>query len=163
MNILAIDPGTNESGYIVIDSETLDVLDKGIADNNIFLTIIRGEISLLNNHKEIILVVEGMHLYGAVSEDTVQTLIWTGRFIQRFKDDYYPADYKEIKRSAVRKYFGVKNDAGIKAALVDKFELGSIHKAKGTKKEPGCFYGFKYHIWQAYALAVMYTETEIGD
>ena len=34
MQVLAIDPGSTQSGYVVYDTATSDVLESGVAENN---------------------------------------------------------------------------------------------------------------------------------
>ena len=47
-------------------------------------------------------------------------------------------------------------------ALVDRFAPGQPNHGKGTKAEPGFFYGFRADVWQAFALAV-YAADQLGD
>ncbi|MEG0133518.1 MAG: hypothetical protein RR782_05225, partial [Clostridium sp.] len=47
-------------------------------------------------------------------------------------------------------------DSNIVQALIDRFAPNTPNKGKGSKKEPGWFYGFKKDIWQAYAVGVTY-------
>jgi hypothetical protein len=46
-------------------------------------------------------------------------------------------------------------DSNITQALIDRFAMGRPNRGKGTKAEPGWFYGFRKDIWQAYALGVL--------
>ena len=48
------------------------------------------------------------------------------------------------------------NDSTIKQALVDRFARGQKNYGKGTKSNPGFFYGFKSDIWSAFAVATTY-------
>lgn len=155
MNILAIDPGTEQSGFVVVD-EGLNILDKGIGDNDILIFFIKAFKILKYFQHPVVLVIEGMTLYRGVTDDTKQTIIWTGRFIERFMD--VGRDYKIIDRKDVRKHLDADSDAGVIAALVDRFGGGSMKTAKGTKGAPGKFHGFNSHVWQAFALAVTYVD-----
>ena len=47
-------------------------------------------------------------------------------------------------------------DAQIIEYLSHKFACGANNNGKGTKSDPGVFYGFKGDIWQAYALGVAF-------
>ena len=49
-------------------------------------------------------------------------------------------------------------DTNIKQALIDIYAPNTSNNGKGTKKEPGFFYGFKADIWQAMAIAHTYKE-----
>ena len=51
-------------------------------------------------------------------------------------------------------------DSNIRQALVDRFAPGQPNYGKGTKAQPGWFYGFNADIWQAYALAVYAADTQ---
>lgn len=55
------------------------------------------------------------------------------------------------------------NDATIKQALVDMFAPGVPNHGKGTKKEPGFFYGMKADCWSAFAIAVTYHDKYLSD
>ena len=177
MIVLAIDPGTKQSGYVVYDTEKQEILAMHILLNNLlpvsikffsYYNPVKGE--ELNIEIDV-LVYEGMNLYHAVSEDTIQTLIWCGEFRGVFKQYHWDRCRKrvkgafvpmpevhEIKRSAIRKHFEVKNDSGIRVALIDRFG-GSRSVAVGTKKQKGKLYGVKSHIWSALAVAICYAET----
>lgn len=158
MIVLAIDPGNEYSAYCLIDSKTYRPLRFDKANNLVVLHDISYELEFDR------VVIEKIASYGMpVGESVFDTCIWTGRFMQAVED------YKRKQSVAVRRY-EVKNnichdsrakDSNIIQALVDRFTPGQMNRGKGTKKEPGWFYGFRADVWQAYALGVTYIDRHI--
>ncbi len=98
-------------------------------------------------------VIEMIDSYGmAVGAEVFETCVWIGRFAERSN-----APVQLIKRRLVKLHHCNSpraNDANITQALIDRFAPNTPNRGKGTKAEPGFFYGFKADIWQSYALAV---------
>ena len=146
MKLLALDPGTTETGYVLFDGSK--VLDSGITDNEDMLDSIR----YYGKHGDAThLACEMIASYGmSVGRETFETCVWIGRFIQMWKE-YANNDWELIYRKDVKIHLcgSMKaKDANIRQALIDK--LGAV----GTSKNPGPLYGVKSHIWSALAVAV---------
>lgn len=160
--ILAIDPGNQESGIVIIEKDTLYPIYKELVDNNVILSnILTKKYSNLGEIKHI--AIEKIASYGMpVGIETFDTCIWIGRFLQAIKDTYnYPIRIKYIYRKDEK--LNLCNslrakDSNIIQALVDRFAPAQKNNGKGTKNNPGWFYGFKADIWQAYAVAVTYVD-----
>ena len=152
LTVMAIDPGCTESAYVIWDGET--VLDKAKLDNGHFLREIRST----RYHRVHYVAIEQIRSYGmAVGADVFDTVFWSGRFAEAFQ--VYPIAWELIPRRTVKMHLCHNNaakDANIVQALRDRFAYGQPNYGKGSKKEPGFFYGFKADIWQAFALAVTY-------
>jgi hypothetical protein len=152
MTILAIDPGNQESAYCLIDADTRRPLEFAKLSN---LDLLELLIELPYQR----CVLEMVASYGmAVGADVFETCVWIGRFSQRVID-VGPTLYEPelVKRNPVKLHHcgsGKAKDGNIAQALRDRFG------DKGTKANPGWFYGFSGDIWQAYALAVYVADQE---
>jgi hypothetical protein len=158
MIVLAIDPGNEYSAWVLIDTETYRPLKFDKANNLIVLHDIAYELEFDK------VVIEKIASYGMpVGESVFDTCMWIGRFQQAIED------YKRKPSQTVRRYEVKMNichdararDSNIIQALVDRFAPGQMNRGKGTKKEPGWFYGFRADVWQAYALGVTYIDRYI--
>lgn len=162
--LLAIDPGNEESGFALVAEEDLKPLDKGKINNEQLLQKIKTK-SFQNFNSEGInhIAIEMVASYGMpVGVSVFETCVWIGRFVQAIKDSDFNIDINNIKyiyrkEEKINLCNSLKaKDCNIVQALVDRFAPNTRNKGKGTKKEPGWFYGFKKDIWQAYAVAVTY-------
>ena len=149
MNILAVDPGSSESGICIVDSETYRPSLFGKFNNERVRSI-----CLLNPYD--IAVIEMVANYGsAAGASLFETCIAIGRFEDRIERT--GRKFETIKRKQyITDLTGnpKANDAVITQYLIDRFAPNTPNRGKGVKKAPGFFYGFSKDIWQAYAIAV---------
>ena len=162
--ILAIDPGTVDSGYVLANAHTLRPIQFGKVNNYDMLDIITD---LFEEHKtkEFEVAIEMVASYGMpVGKEVFETVWWLGRFYQKI------ADYRVLRPNLVKRMQRIyrqeeklnlchspkANDATIRQALVDRFAYGEPNYGKGTKRCPGWFYGFSRDCWAAYAVLVTY-------
>lgn len=160
MNIIAIDPGTNESGYIgwsVWSGEAeLERHHKinhiGNIDNDTVLGML-GCMTSFDAEKDVV-AIEWIQSYGMpVGKETFETCLWVGRFLQACLSFGY--NVRLIPRSPIKLWHCGSpraKDSNISQALRDKYG------EKGTKAEPGFFYGVSKHAWQACAVAAYVAE-----
>ena len=148
--IFAIDPGTMQSGWVGLQDGR--VTSSGTSSNEHLLERIRvisGYISA-GLHPAMTLAIERFEARGMpIGDESIETLIWTGRFIQAWHD---PAAVVRVKRSAIKIALcgtAKAKDANIRQALIDR--IG----APGTKHKPGPTYGVTSHAWAALAVAAV--------
>lgn len=145
--ILAIDPGTTESGWVIYGGGR--VLQSGVSGNDDILDRIRIWRSCQS------LCIEMIASYGMpVGKEVFETCVWIGRMQQVW---HTPDNVRFVYRKDVKLHLcgnARAKDANIRQALIDK--LG----APGTKREPGGTYGVKSHAWAALAVAVTVAETK---
>lgn len=158
--IFAIDPGNIESAYCVIDSETYKPVffDKTNNDNVMNVLnehVFSGELSKVP--------IEMIAHYGCgmpAGKSVFDTCVWIGRFIQgaeTINKNITHLVYRSEEKMSICGTMRAK-DSNIIQALVDRFAPNTPNRGKGTKKNPGWFYGFKADIWQAYAVGVTYLD-----
>ena len=150
--ILAIDPGNVYSGWVLMEEDTYQPLSFGKDVNEEVIP----QIGLPATQ----VVIEMVASYGmAVGRDVLETCEWVGRFAQAAWDLRLPWDYVYRREEKLNICHSPNaNDTTIRQALVDRFAYGTPNHGKGTKAEPGFFYGFKADIWQAYAVGVTYLD-----
>ncbi len=138
MTILAIDPGTKESGWCLFENRK--VLLSGVTDN----VTMKG---MIKDMPYDIVAIEMIASYGMpVGQETFETCLWIGRFIENAKSTYKLIYRKDIKINLCGSLRA--KDPHIRQAIIDK--LGP----QGTKKNPGPLYGVKSHAWSALAVAL---------
>lgn len=159
--VLAIDPGNTESGWALIDTETCRPLAFDKTPNPVLraamLDGIPGD-DVFGFFDQVERVyIEMVASYGmSVGATVFETCVWIGRFDETRPPASAPAELV-YRRDVKLHHCGQTkaNDSNIKQALVDRFAPGVRNHGKGTKAEPGWFYGFRADVWQAYALAVL--------
>lgn len=158
MRLLAIDPGNRESAYVVIDQHRHPLDFNKISNEALLRRIYSAEFQLCNAK------IEMVASYGmAVGADVFETCVWIGRFYEALVSEHSPVEL--IKRHPVKMHHchsAKAKDSNIRQALVDRFAPGMPNYGKGTKAEPGWFYGFHDDVWQAYALAVYAMDVREG-
>lgn len=156
MIILAIDPGTTESAYVLIDADTCKPLTFDKIDNHTLL----GKLWRSADYDRA--AIEMVASYGmAVGAEVFDTCVWVGRFYEAIIGDGMPAP-DLVKRHPIKLHHchsAKANDSNIRQALVDRFAPGQPNHGKGTKAAPGWFHGFSADVWQSYALAVYIADT----
>lgn len=147
--LLAIDPGTTKSGWVVMDG--YKPMGHGIHDNE---TIIEAIHSGRWNITQA--VIEKISYQGMnVGQSTFDTCEWVGRFHEALAMKGIRPFYVKRRDVQINLCGTVKaGDANVKGALVARFAPDDGPHGKGTKSKPGWFHGFASHKWQAYAAGV---------
>lgn len=155
MKIIAIDPGTTESGFCVL--EGYKPLRFGKAANEEILE----SLSVMRNAKSPEWVVfEMVESFGnAVGQTIFETCVWIGRFMEiatrrGYKCDRVFRSEEKINLCQSRK----AKDSNIRVALIDRFADHDKKRGKGTKNNPDWFYGFAKDAWMAYAAGVTWID-----
>lgn len=158
LRILAIDPGNLYSAYVVLD-EDLRPLHHAKVENE---ELIRSVIPNLLASGITDLAIEMIASYGmAVGKTVFDTCVYIGRLkeaCRSVKDQGYI--YRMEEKSNLCHNSRAK-DANIRVALVDRFAPDTPNGGKGTKKNPGFFYGFAADQWAAMAVGVTYYDMYI--
>lgn len=157
MKILAVDPGNTESAFVLMDKVTQHADEFGKIGNEDLRDRLRRY-----RVKTKTMAIEMIASYGMpVGREVFDTCVWIGRLLEAWESLggtaalVYRKDEKMQICGSPR-----ANDATIRQALIDRYAYNVPNKGKGTKNDPGWFYGFKADIWQAYAVGVTYLDMQ---
>ncbi len=153
MSLLAIDPGSEQSAYVICEGE--EIVDKGIVANATMREVIETYACQLGGPQ---CVIEMVASYGmAVGREVFETVYWIGRFAECW-ESARGAPAERLVRKDVKMHLCGNNaakDSNIRQALLDKFGPGKA-RAVGVKANPGPLYGVSKDVWAALALAVTF-------
>jgi hypothetical protein len=147
--LLALDPGTTETGYIFYGDTTPYVC--GVAKNHEVLELVKKHAGPI--------ACEMIASYGmAVGKEVFETCVWIGRFQQAY---FNPDLFNLVYRREVKIHLcgSVKaKDANIRQAILDLFPTtgGGATPQVGTKSKPGPLYGVSSHVWPALGVALTF-------
>lgn len=148
MLILALDPGTTETGYVRFGAGSGAVYSSGVVSNADALNLVRDE------REAHALAVEMIASYGMpVGREVFETCVFIGECANEWRR-HGKGEARFIYRRDVKLHLcgSVKaKDPNVRQALLDMFG-GSA--AIGKKAAPGPLYGVKSHAWAALGVAV---------
>jgi hypothetical protein len=153
--ILAIDPGPEESGWIIWDSVDEKILQMGINPNMVLL----GCLDSPDCSEIDAVAIEMVGHYGtgmAAGKSVFDTCV----FIGELKHALRGLNPWLVLRPDIRLHFCHHRNAkpaNVNQVLRDRFG------EKGTKKNPGKLFGVRDHIWSALALAVYFADKFLGQ
>ncbi|AGO47483.1 Holliday junction resolvase [Cellulophaga phage phi19:3] len=159
MKILAIDPGTLKSGWVLYDTKTHEILDKGVTDNFGLKLWIKSNVG---ENTFDATAVEMIASYGmAVGREVFETCLYIGQIMQLMDDNHIPCDLvfrRDVKQAICNN--GKAKDPQIRQALIDQFPKtgGGAKPQIGNKKQPGRLYGVTSHIWAALGVAITFAK-----
>lgn len=149
MRVLAIDPGNEESAFVISDDGLR--FEFGKYHNAALLSLIRDGARGADR-----LAIEMIASYGMpVGREVFETCVWIGRFIQAWGRKFTVVYRKDVKLHLCGQTRA--KDGNVRTSLIDKF--GGKAKAIGTKKSPGPLHGMSKDVWAALGVYVTFTET----
>lgn len=155
MEVLCLDVGSEESGYVLMDEIPCKLLKFGKIKNDSLLEIVKNE-------KYEKLIYEEFQSYGMpIGVTTIKSITWNGRFIQSALDrgikvvSVYRKDEKLVLCNSMK-----AKDSNIRQALINRYAKHDFKNGKGTKKNPDTFYGVSNDVWAAIAVGVTCYELE---
>jgi len=151
--VIAVDPGTKQSGVVIIHPRTYEIIDSYMIENN--LEVI-GEAfdQHLNKRGEIgTVVIEQLQPQGKkVGGETFETIYFSGQLHSYIEQRWTGTNVIRIGRKAVLAhhdslYMAMSNDARIRGILIERFGKEFTRK-------------LKIDCWQAYALGVCHIDRQ---
>ena len=174
MKIMAIDPGTTESAYVILDDQ-YQIISADKVGNDVILSIIADAPGL-----DAVIIEDIEPRYsstdrsaaGAVmGQSTIETIKAFGRFSWQasLRGLTVGSIFRRDERSCLipTKRNGLPPlpetapkhaDGQIRASLIRRFARHDKERGRGTKANPDTFYGFHGDMWQAMAVGVTWLD-----
>lgn len=174
MKIMAIDPGTTESAYVILDDQ-YQIISADKLGNDVVLSIIADAPGL-----DAVIIEDIEPRYsstdrsaaGAVmGQSTIETIKAFGRFSWQaaLRGLMVGSIFRRDERSCLipTKRNGLPPlpetapkhaDGQIRASLIRRFARHDQERGRGTKANPDTFYGFHGDMWQAMAVGVTWLD-----
>lgn len=176
MKIMAIDPGTTESAYVILDNQ-YQILSADKVGNDVILSIIAdapGLDAVIIEDIEPRYSSSDRSAAGAVmGQSTIETIKAFGRFSWQaaLRGLMVGSIFRRDERSCLvpTKRNGLPPlpetapkhaDGQIRASLIRRFARHDQERGRGTKANPDTFYGFCGDMWQAMAVGVTWLDRE---
>jgi Holliday junction resolvasome RuvABC endonuclease subunit len=148
MTLLSIDPGTEQSGWVVLDNDNR-IVSSGVNLNTDVLTAVR-------EYEDV--AIEMIASYGMpVGREVFETCVWIGRYIEAAS---VPDDVVRVTRNEVKNHLcgsSKAKDPNVRQALIDLFG------PPGKKSAPGPTFGVTSHAWAALGVAATALKLERKD
>lgn len=164
--ILAIDTGTEKTGYCIIEQDTYRPLQFGKVENDEILNVI-------DEFDGQTVVFERFAPQQRTGMTTVTAIVWYGRFIERCTRCGYSLNEgiveiyrRDVKKHLLGKFDRSKGsaDSQLRKYLVQRFAKFDMKNGKGTKDSPDWFYGFSTtDVYAAYCVGVAYLDGLCND
>ena len=164
--LFAIDPGTTESAYVIIDVRDGEIISKGKLFNDILLGFIE-----LWDKPDTHLCIEMIASYGmAVGKTVFETCVFIGRILELWNHkDFcnYPLLPKRMYRRDVKINLcgSMKaKDSNIRQAIIDRYPAtgGGKLPQVGIKSAPGPLFGVSKDIWAALGVGLTFLDAASG-
>lgn len=151
--LLAIDPGTTESAYVVLKDGKPITFAK--VPNNELLHMLETVDYFADE-----CVIEMIGHYGTgmpAGKEVFETCIWIGQFTHAWNTNERSKAARILRKTVAAYMCGSARakDGNIRQAIIDRY---GGPDAIGKKKTPGPLYGISGDVWQALAVAITYHE-----
>lgn len=139
MRVMCIDPGTTRSGVVICEGDQI-VFAEGEAPNQEVCTYFRTAD---------VLVIERFVMYSAGGSDCTETLLWSGRFWEAWRQEK-SSNPIWITRTKVTSLLGLlKREAKLKKGSMDSKVIALMRDIYGEQTKTA---HVTYHAWQALGL-----------
>ncbi len=151
--IFAVDPGSTESAFVVLDRAGTVARFGKHRNEELRKYLTDWSQACPGTH----LAIEMIASYGMpVGAEVFDTCVWIGRLIECWDGTFSRVYRKDVKMHLCGQTKA--KDANIRQALIDRYGPGK-GKAIGTKYARGPLYGISADVWAALAVAVTYADS----